>query len=185
MLQVLVESQFNWIGGALHWGASDLHQLNVLQLHVCRSAFGLRRTANESWVEWNQRTLRFVRVSLHQQQVPRWSARALTLQHMLHGHWARRTEVVRGCAVVCPTLEALRWRSLSWWREQQDLSPTVGARHPARFYASNTERQLAETHGNLWIVIAQDRQRWTRERQNYVFEWDVRWTSGRQLAIRY
>ena len=43
LVQKLVEAQFLWIAGALHWSSADLHALNVLQIHACRHAFGLRR----------------------------------------------------------------------------------------------------------------------------------------------
>ena len=184
MMKTLVESQFNWIGGALYWHASDLHAMNVLQLHTCRSAFGLKRHTGETWVDWNSRTLRFLRVWLHNSQIPRWSTRVLSLQHMLHGHWARRVEVANDRPQVCPALKALNWKSTNWWRAQQALGDRTGARHPGRFYASNTERQLAETHGNLWVVEAQNRHNWANSRRKFLDDWDVRWTSGRRLSLR-
>ena len=185
IMKTLVESQFNWIGGALHWAGSDLHALNLVQLQTCRSAFGLRRYAGETWVDWNKRSLRLVRVWLHSHQVPRWSTRILCLQHMLHGHWARRVEVVRGAPQPGPTMKALMWRSTQGWRSQQALSPTVAHRHPGRFYASNTERQLAHAHGVLWFVKEQNRQQWASEREGYLKEWDVCWSSGSQLSLRF
>ena len=185
IMRTLIESQFNWIGGALHWSQEDLHSLNLVQLHTCRTAFGLRRAGDESWVDWNKRSLRLVRLWLHTNHVARWSQRVLSLQHMLHGHWARRTEVVKGCPLPCPPMRALQWRCTHWWRGQQMLSPSVSLRHPGRFYASNTERQLAEVHGTLCFVKAQDRHIWSTERKSYIDEWDVKWTSGRQLSLTY
>ncbi|OLP78180.1 hypothetical protein AK812_SmicGene41681 [Symbiodinium microadriaticum] len=167
VMKSLVEAQFNWIAGAVHWSREELHSLNLLQLHTLRSAFHLHRLESETWVEWNARSLRFVRVWMVNNSVPRWSCRILELQHMLHGHWARRTEVVDGTPLPCPAMRCLQWRSTSWWRSQQALSPRVSLRHPGRFYASNT-----------------DRNRWAQERKNYVAEWDVKWNSGRQLSIR-
>ena len=185
MMRTLVESQFNWIGGSLHWGQSALHALNVVQLQTCRTAFGMKRYRDESWVEWNQRSMRLVRLWLHSNNCARWSTRVLSLQHMLHGHWARRTEWVGNVAVPCPPMRALQWRCTQWWRHQQALSPAVSLRHPGRFYASNTERQLAHAHGNSWFVVAQDRHKWSQEREVYIKQWDVKWASGRQLSIRW
>ena len=185
VMRSLVESQLAWIAGALFWSRDDLHALNVLQAHALRSAFHLHRKADETWVDWNTRSIRLVRVWLHANKVTRWSTRVLQLQHMLHGHWARRTEVVQGNPMPCLTMKALMWRNTNWWREQQKLSPTVSLRHPGRFYASNTERQLATCHGNLWFVAAQNRSEWVNARNSYVQEWDVKWASGRQLSIRY
>ncbi|CAE7836114.1 unnamed protein product [Symbiodinium sp. CCMP2592] len=184
IMKTLLESQFAWTGGAIHWSKDDLHCMNVLQLHTCRSAFGLRRAPGENWVQWNQRSLRFVRAWLHRQGVHRWSARVLTLQHTLHGHWARRTEVVRGSARACAPMRAVMWRNTYWWREQQALDRASSLRHPQQFYASNVERQLAQSNGNLWYVAAQDRQTWAAERVKYIEEWDVRWCNGRQLSLR-
>ena len=183
IMRTLLESQFNWVGGALHWSQEDLHSLNLVQLHTCRSSFGLKRYAGETWVDWNKRSLRMVRLWLHTNHVSRWSERILTLQHMLHGHWARRTEVAGGIPQPCPPMKALQWRCTHWWRGQQSMSPAVSLRHPGRFYASNTERQLAEALGPLWFVRAQDRQNWCNDRKSYVAHWDVKWASGRQLSL--
>ena len=185
ILQSLVASQFCWIGGAIHWSSADLHALNVLQVHACRRAFGLRRTAGEAWHDWNARTSRFIRSWLFQEKIMRWSARVLTLQHTLHGHWARHVENVHDECAAGPALRALSWRSTSWWRKQQQLSPKVSMRHPRRFYASNPERQLAQSHGCLWSDTAKDRSVWTKAREQYLLDWDVPWCTGRQLSIKY
>ena len=185
MIKVLVESQFSWTGGALHWSQEDLREANLLQLHIVRSAFGLRRTSGENWVDWNSRT-RFCRVWLHSQNHQRWSEKILCLQHNLHGHWARRIETLDdGCSADSLPLRALKWRSTLWWRNQQRLPASIGLRHPCRFYASNPERQLSECHGNDWVELALDRARWASCRPAYVRAWDIRWSSGRQLALRF
>ena len=185
MMRTLVESQITWTAGAVSWSSSDLHALNTLQLHVCRAAFNLRRHRDENWVDWNARTLQFVRAWLCNNGVIRWSTRALTLQHTLHGHWARRVESDGQNVRPSTPMRAINWRCLHWWRQQQTLSDTVGMRHKGRFYASNPGRQLAETHGTLWHVLAQNRDRWSCERKAYIAEWDVKWCRGRQLALRY
>ena len=64
MIRVLVESQFSWTGGALHWSSTDLKQANTMQLHVLRSAFRIGRQKDESWQEWNSRSLRMCRAWL-------------------------------------------------------------------------------------------------------------------------
>ena len=151
MMKTLVESQFSWTGGAVHWSQEDLREANLLQLHSVRTAFGLKRLAGENWVDWNSRTIRFCRVWLHSQGHPRWSEKILSLQHNLHGHWARRSEVFAdGQAVESLPLRALKWRCTHWWRMQQSLPSSIGLRHPCRFYASNPERQLSD----LVIVMA-------------------------------
>ena len=187
MIKMLVESRFAWTAGALHWSSEDLRCANLLQLHTLRSAFGLKRKRDETWVDWNSRTMRFLRAWLVSHGHSRWSEKILGLQFSLHGHWARRVEFNQDRDEVSASLpmRSLLWKSTLWWRGQQALSPSVGARHPARFFASNPERQLSESLGNRWHVIAQDRLRWAGERVKYIRMWDVKWSSGRQLALRY
>ena len=189
LIRSLVEGQFKWTAGALRWSAEDLRQANLLQLHVMRDAFRIHRRRDEDWLTWNCRSMRDCRSWLATQGIPRWSTQLLTLQHTLHGHWARRTELI-----PCPDghapepslpMKALLWKATGWWRQQQQLSPRVGARHPGRFYASCTERQLSEVHGVKWFQVARDRQNWSDARCEYLSRWDIRWTQGRQLALRY
>ena len=187
MMRTLVESQFAWTGGAIHWSPEDLREANLLQLHTLRSALGLKRLSGETWVDWNSRTIRFCRVWLHNQGHPRWSEKILGLQHNLHGHWARREErLCDGRLVDSLPVRALKWRSTAWWREQQRLPASVGLRHPGRFYASNPERQLSECHGCCnWLDSARDRMHWSSSRSAYLRAWDIKWCSGRQLSLRY
>ena len=186
ILRSLVESQYAWTAGAVHWSSTDLAAANTMQLQILRSAFRLKRLADEDWVSWNTRTLRFCRVWLHNNGCPRWSEKILTLQHNLFGHWARRCEVLQdGTCIPGLTMRTLLWRSTAWWRHQQSLSPSIGLRHAGRFYASNSERQISEAHGNLWAQVAADRFAWSSARQHYIRLWDVKWSSGRQLALRY
>ena len=188
MIKILVESQFKWTAGALHWSAEDLRQANLLQMHVLRDSFQLRRRSGESWVSWNARTMRDCRAWVAVNNHQRWSTCILTLQHTLHGHWARRREEIvhKGKVVgeACIPMKALLWRSTGWWRQQQKLSRYTGVRHEGRFYPSNIERQLCEVHGVRWFDLASDRQNWSQERQAYLQRWDIRWTQGRQLSLR-
>eukprot|EP00439_Symbiodinium_sp_Y106_P039173 s2481_g4.t2 len=179
MIKMLVESRFAWTAGALHWSSEDLRCANLLQLHTLRSAFGLKRKRDETWVDWNSRTMRFLRAWLVSHGHSRWSEKILGLQFSLHGHWARRVEFNQDRDEVSASLpmRSLLWKSTLWWRGQQALSPSVGARHPARFFASNPERQLSESLGNRWHVIAQDRLRWAGERVKYIRMWDVKWSA--------
>ncbi|CAE7593269.1 unnamed protein product [Symbiodinium necroappetens] len=185
MISTLVSSQFQWTAGAVYWSHAELQQANTLQLHVLRSAFKLRRKAGENWLTWNCRTMRDCRCWMVHNQVPRWSTTILRLQHTLAGHWARRVEFLGPRCIPHPSLPmtALEWRSTAWWRRQQALSPTVGIRHVGHVYVHNLERQLAEVHGNEWRLLANDRQKWTREREAFLDKWDLKWTRSRQLAL--
>ena len=104
-------------------------------------------------------------------------------QHTLHGHWARQREEIEGRSHPGQALRAVLWRNTAWWRGQQNLSPSVSMRHPRRFYASNPERQLAQSHGGQWTDLARDRHCWSCARKQYIADWDVPWCNGRQLSI--
>ena len=185
MIGILVASQFQWTAGALHWSQEDLKQANTLQLHVMRNSFGLRRVRDESWVTWNSRTMRQCRSWLAYHGVNRWSTTILTLQHTLHGHWARRIEQVGAHLQPFPCLpmRALLWRPTQWWRAQQEMSRSISLRHKGRVYISNTERQLADAHGSKWHQLASDRVKWSAMREDYLARWDPKWCHGRQAAV--
>eukprot|EP00439_Symbiodinium_sp_Y106_P081906 s980_g21.t1 len=118
MIKMLVESRFSWTAGALHWSAEDLRCANLLQLHVLRTAFGLCRKRDESWVDWNSRTMRFLRAWLVSHGYPRWSEKILGLQFSLHGHWARKVNRNIPPCLSMHNMALLLWRvTLVVWFE--------------------------------------------------------------------
>ena len=184
LVSSLIMSTWRWCAGAIHWPQDCLAQANTLQCHILRTAFNLRRRKDEDWVNYNQRTLRLVRAYLVNNHIPRWSTVILGLQHALHGHWARRSESIGPLGFQIPNVtgRALQWRDLQWWRNEQGKTRT-GKRHPAKFYAGNPERNLAETIGTNWIRIAADRHAWRQTLKKFLEKHDVRWCRGRQLSI--
>ena len=49
-----------------------------------------------------------------------------------------------------PTREILRWRSLQWWREEQQLPDRVRAKHPHQFNTQLTMRgRLSRWQGTI------------------------------------
>ncbi|CAE7291589.1 pol [Symbiodinium sp. CCMP2592] len=161
LVRSLVEGTFAWTAGAVHWSSTDLKAANTLQLHILRDAFGIKRRQGEDWVQWNARSMRFCRLWMCTHSITRWSTKVLTLQHTLHGHWARRTEDC-GHGVfpdLCLAMRALKWKNMMWWRNEQEQ--TNGLRHPQRFHAGCIERQLAECHGTDWFIVALDRNWWS------------------------
>ena len=184
LVETLIMSTWRWCAGAAHWSQECLAQANTLQCHILRTAFLLRRKAGEDWVDFNCRTMRFVRQYLVQHQVPRWSTVVLRLQHALHGHWARRVEQVGVHGEVFPniTMRTIQWRDLRWWRGEQ-AKPHTGRRHPKQFYAYNPERNIADSIGVEWANIALDRARWASTLPAYLAKHDVKWCRGRQLSI--
>ena len=129
---------------------TTLPMMNTLQLHVLRDAFHLRRKTGEDWVTWNERTMRFLRVWVHNSGTLRWSTRVRMLQYNLMGHWGRQTEDDGRGVHASPGLAArfLTWRNLKWWRRQQSISKQAGGmRHPRQFFPANTERDMATCLG--------------------------------------
>ncbi|CAE7268350.1 unnamed protein product [Symbiodinium sp. CCMP2592] len=92
MMRTLVESQFAWTAGAVHWSPEDLRQANMLQIHTMRTAFRISRQADERWHEWNARSMRTCR-ELRKQCSPRPSRSflfmfALALPVLVHLAWS-------------------------------------------------------------------------------------------------
>ncbi|CAE7623447.1 unnamed protein product [Symbiodinium sp. CCMP2592] len=185
MMRTLVESQFSWTAGAVHWTPEDLRQANMLQVHIMRSAFRIGRQRDERWHEWNARSMRHCRAWLASMNRERWSSVILRLQHTLAGHWARREEDIVGLPHPVPSLpmRACLWRNTAWWRQQQTLGPRTGKRHPRWVFIANVERQLADAHGVRWFELAKDRHCWSQNRTDFLRMWDVKWCQGRQLAL--
>ena len=181
---MLVEGSVSWAAGAIYWGVDDLQILNTLQLHILRDIFHMRRRKDETWVTWNQNTMRDLRAWLH--QVMRWSTRVRNLQFGLAGHWCRQWEDDGGGVQGSPGLMArfLRWRNLEWWKGQQQLSTQAGGvRHPGKFFPANTERDLAEALGVNWMEVASDRASWENARAQWLRHSDTHWCRHRQLAL--
>ncbi|CAE7244711.1 pol [Symbiodinium sp. CCMP2592] len=185
MMDTLVAGTFTWAAGAVHWNQEELAMANAIQIRTLRKAFHLRRRPAEDWLGWHKRTWRLVRAWMHTNQIRRWSTHILQLQHGLLGHWARQVEgwdndgnPIRGL-----TYRILQWRGHEWWKREQSL--VTGVRHPGCFYPDCTERRVAETIGLNWGEIAQNREVWKCWRDEWVKRFDVKWTAGRQAALRW
>ena len=180
MVCKLVEGCWSWCAGALHWEKDDLAAMNSMQLRVLRLCFGCKRHAAEDWVSYNSRSLREVRLWLHQSGTERWSTKILRLQFQLMGHWVRRWEG----EVPCLPARMQCWRSLGWWHEQQGLSRAAGGvRHPRRFRAANLERSIATCLGVDWRAACSNRAGWKQLLVAWLRAEDVPWCRGRQQAV--
>ena len=177
MIRSLVEGTWSWTAGALHWARDDLQMLNSTQLRIYRLAFGIRRGAAEVWTDYNRRSLRTLRYWICTQGIERWSTKVLRLQLSLFGHWGRRREGDDECM---PSL-MMGWRSLQWWRGEQKL--VGGKRHPRRFHADNSERDVAEVIGLEWKKETYHREQWKAWLPAWLAHKDVPWTRGRQDAL--
>ena len=180
MVCKLVEGCWSWCAGALHWEKDDLAAMNSMQLRVLRLCFGCKRHAAEDWVSYNSRSLREVRLWLHQNGTERWSTKILRLQFQLMGHWVRRWEGDTPCLPA----RMQCWRSLGWWHEQQGLSRAAGGvRHPRRFRAANLERSIATCLGVDWRAACNNRAGWKQLLVAWLRAEDVPWCRGRQEAV--
>ena len=174
------------VRGAALWGcpawpiqSSLLQAANSTQLLQLRNIVGGGRTPTESWQEWHIRTLRRARAFLHLYRVPRWSSHVLEMQWKLWGHIGR--------AVFQPTFHILRWRDLTWWKDQQSLPPGPaprGVRHIGHHNPLvDPERHIAAVAGSQWWVTASDRSAWLKMMQTFLSTHDPPWASGKQLAL--
>ena len=75
--------------------AALLQAANTMQLRILRDSGNYGRHQGEIWAEWNQRTLRQCRLSLHRTKQGRWSTFILGQIWQLHGHVARGCEMGR------------------------------------------------------------------------------------------
>ena len=100
-LRMVVEEQISWVAGAVYWSPQDLSSLNSLQLHILRDIFRVHRCPDENWVDFNQRSLRFVRAWMHNHGCERWSTRVRELQFGSRGTGAAKLKMTarrQGCA---------------------------------------------------------------------------------------
>ena len=179
MQQSLVRSAALW--GCPAWPPQTalLQAANSTQLLQARAMLCGGRTPTESWHEWHIRTTRRTRALLHKHKIPRWSTHALQMIWQLWGHIGR--------AAFQPTFHILRWRDLTWWRDQQSLPPgpfRKGVRHLGHHNPHvDPERQISAIAGDQWWIGASDRTSWQFLCKQFVAAYDPPWASGNQLAL--
>ena len=168
-----VRSSALWACGT--WPPQEclLKQANSLQLTQIRNMLGKKRLAGETWTDWNTRSLRAARTTLHKEGITRWSTFILRQIWGLNGHIAR--------GPVC-LQDMLRWKGISWWRQEQQQKH--GARRARRFNPHlDIERHLVAVAGLEWISAAHNRTLWESMSHTFIARHDPPWTTGRQTAI--
>ena len=179
MHQTLVRSAALW--GCPAWPPQNalLQAANTTQLLQARTMICGGRSPTESWQDWHIRSLRKTRAMLHQHKVMRWSTHSLQMQWQLWGHIGR--------AVFAPTFHILRWRDLTWWKDQQALPPGPfprGVRHIGHHNPHvDPERQISAVAGSQWWIAASDRSSWQHMCKAFVAAYDPPWASGNQLTL--
>ena len=161
------------------WPISDylLQTANSLQYHYVREIIGRKRKPQEEWLSWNQRSLREARLIVHRNKAcgGRWSSFILHVRWQLLGHVARHPG---------PTREIVSWRNLEWWRAEQQLPDRVRAKHPHQYNTQlDDERKVAKIAGDGWQQVAQHRERWAAKTEEFILQFDVEWTTGKQAKL--
>ena len=173
LLLVYIRPAALW--GCAAWPPHDtlLRAANTCQLHYVRNVMQCKRQATETWVDWNQRSLRGARALVWKMGVQRWSSHALTRIWGLWGHVARQEGL---------TKKVLLWRGLHWWRQEQ-ANPR-GQRHPGRFNPSqDIERSIAAVAGDEWATAAANRTWWRAQESVFISKYDPPWSSGKQATL--
>ena len=177
--QTLVREAAVWGCPAWPIQTSLLQAANSVQLLQIRTIVGGDRTPTESWHDWHIRTMRRARALMHKHKITRWSTHALQMQWNLWGHVGR--------AVFQPTFHIMRWRDLTWWKDQQNLPPgpaPLGVRHTGHHNPHrDPERRIGAVAGHHWWLAASDRASWLRLSIIFIEQNDPPWASGNQLVL--
>ena len=173
VLNKVVQGTFAWTIGILFPTAAVQAALNHFQYSCVWRMMGLKRVANETWVDGEARMLRLARAMVHRMGEKRW------------GDCAVLAYRVRGAGLPFPSAAARLsdFRSLSWWNREQRLAG--GRRHGRHFpFLMNGERRVARAVGSEdWRVVALNREQWAGYAQTWLQQEAVPWSSIRQVAL--
>ena len=180
--QTMVRSAALWGCPAWPVNASLLQAANSTQLLQVRTMIAGKRPPGGAMVRMEHpriRTMRKARALLHKHKHVRWSTHALCSMWNLWGHIGRMP--------TSPTFHLLRWRDLTWWRDQQSLPPGpyprnvrhIGHHNPDR----DPERHTGSVAGSQRWITASDRLRWQHLQAVFVDRYDPPWASGNQLGL--
>ena len=128
---------------------------------------GIKRKALESWVEWNTRSLRYIRTVLARQPELRWSGVMLKMVWRLHGYMIRRQD---------DSTALLHWRNLAWWQQEQQCKQCL--RHPRRYNAMLETERMLNAVAAPWQETAQARHKWSELEAAFLKRFDVGWATG-------
>ena len=140
---------------------------------------GIKRAAEELWIDYEARSLRIARAKVHQLQQTRWGDKRLTAFWQYTGHLVREGHKER------PSVAGVlaNFRPLTWWEQQQQGSE--GVKHHRHFLRlMNTERKLAKVTGSsAWRVATMNRVQWKGLEKAWIQQESIPWSSGRQPAL--
>ena len=167
------------VGASLLWGAGlwrsgtgIRRRLEALETNHARRMVHIVRHSGEDWLCYYRR--RRARITSMWDDAGRTPSfvRHLVLVHTWAGH------VVRDPVPIARIPR--QWRNESWWQTLQVVAGAIPARlqgswrHPARNWARGLEHLLAQCHGAQWHTLAERREEWRGQQD----EW-VRWCVAR------
>ena len=158
-----------YLCGCFVWNQWLAHKALQAEIGIIRQIWGPKRWSDESWVEWQIRTIRSARCLLHRNGVPNFLQEALKLQHRWAGHVARADPDTMFASLAA-------WKSTGWWLEEQrkkkraDPRNRTGWRHWRPGPWPRWDFALHEEYGSEWMFDALERDEW-RSRED---EWVIR-----------
>ena len=176
LLQSTVRPVITWQSCTMTLSRRYLHALDVAQLSMLTIMGRRPRHAGELWLEWFIRTRREIWKVASELGYRPWSSDVQYSQYMWGGHVARMN-----CNWQASVVH--RYRSLTWWRQRQDLIRILNAnslRHPGHFrchrwenrlesLALHIERsQVAQCQYVPWYTMAQDRDLYRAQVQTFL-----------------
>ena len=179
ILNKVVQGTFMWVIGILFPTSALQSTLNHFQYCCVRKMMGLKRLAEETWVDGEARMLRIARAMVHRLEEDRWGDRAIL------AYWSFTGHRVRGLSNQSPSAAASisHFRGLPWWSGEQATSS--GRRHGRHFPSvMNSERRVARAIGSEeWRVAAMNRQQWAGFSRAWLRQEAIPWASCRQTAL--
>ena len=156
--------------------------LNTVQLQILVWMLRLGKRSAETWEDYRKRAFRGVRSVLHAAGGERWSTIWATRYWRFAGHRVRG--MLRAVPVISSHFED--FRTLSWWRQEQQRPYKDRLRHRQHYpRITNLEMMMNKACGGCpWRTVAHDRHKWRTFEKGWLELADVPWASGRQFSIR-
>ena len=162
-----LDRHYQTVGSTTLWGSGGwtfskclVALLESQELSFLRRILQVPCLPGEGFVEYVKRSARVCRQVLVKYRLQGIVATALTRLHGWAGHLARLPP-------SSPVVRVLRFRSLTWWREQLERGNRKDSRHHRLGRFARWEAPL-ELFGPEWFTLAQDRSAWRLSRSRVV-----------------
>ena len=181
VMQRIIGATALWCIGAIPPDKGAQSLLNTVQLQILIWMLRLGKRDGETWDTFRKRAFRTVRSILHSSGCDRWSTLWASRYWRFAGHR------VRGLLREVPVASSLfeDYRTLSWWRVEQQRPPPHGLRHQKHFARyTKLETMMDTVCRGPWRDHAHDRNTWKSLESRWLDLADIPWASGRQLSLR-